>query len=93
LPWRSVGENHHLPGAAAECTPFGRVLAAYAAGLAGRETDPESDDHVSFSIDQLQFDEALKRRIKAARFPTSKGDCQEFRVWPERLNLFMPLPG
>jgi hypothetical protein len=20
-------------------------------------------------------------------------DCQEFRVWPERLNLFMPLPG
>ena len=21
------------------------------------------------------------------------GDYQEFRVWPERLNLFMPLPG
>jgi len=20
-------------------------------------------------------------------------DYQEFRVWPERLNLFMPLPG
>jgi hypothetical protein len=19
-------------------------------------------------------------------------DCQEFRVWPEQLNLFMPLP-
>jgi hypothetical protein len=22
-----------------------------------------------------------------------EGDYQEFRVWPERLNLFMPLPG
>jgi hypothetical protein len=29
----------------------------------------------------------------ASRISLSGWDYREFRVWPERLNLFMPLPG
>ena len=38
---------------------------------------------------ELPFKPPLARRVHRA----AGWDYQEFRVWPERLNLFMPLPG
>ena len=35
----------------------------------------------------------MSTRMDEEEWAHTLGDYQEFRVWPERLNLFMPLPG
>jgi hypothetical protein len=38
-------------------------------------------------------EEAAHELANGERHHLALGDYQEFRVWPERLNLFMPSPG
>jgi hypothetical protein len=60
----------------------------------GREGAPKA---LLRALDRWRDDARLDQKACVAvcdrqRIDPPLGDCQEFRVWPERLNLFMPLP-
>jgi hypothetical protein len=50
--------------------------------------------YVANGVSKPFFEELLRAFAEEAGAGKDRiiGDCQEFRVWPERLNLLMPLP-
>jgi hypothetical protein len=67
-------------------------MAAVEAGAVENYRDSYWEHEISAARER-SFGAGVVRMAEMLRMARIPGDYQEFRVWPERLNLFMPLPG